>query len=479
MEKSLLAFEGSSRPSALARGALYALIIGVLGWQLGRVLGSPSHDLAASLIFMGVCVFITLKHPLRGLLLALVLHPFITYIYLNADLGAGIPDITLGRATVAITFILVLARGATGRRPFLPLTWTDVFMVLAAIGLGIAAVRGTSITADLQWLLDMYLMPYMIYYVTKSLTTNRSRLQRVLWVLALMGAYCGVYGIYTVTTGNILFVGQDGISGPLQHSGGLRIMRGLLGSPHVFGLVFAMAIPIDFYLLIKARSPGKRLLCALMLAVTVGGLFFTYKRTAWIATTASFLVMQFFFPRFRRLFLVLLIVFVGVMGLYWDQISESTVVTERMGEGADTLNGRLELWEAAIEDWREEPLFGYGFGGFVTRSAYWAIESQYIWLLVDAGLVGFVPFALVFVFILISSIRIYRARTPVVFAEPDLMAVFWGVFVAYLTCLSTVVMNHELPYALFFLLAGAAVGSQETVLDRPLDRQSKAAKAKP
>jgi O-antigen ligase len=465
-----------SRLFPVARGALYALVAGVLGWQLGRVLTSPSGDFVASLILVSVCVLITLQNPMGGLLLALILHPFVTFIYLNIDLGAGVPDITLGRVTIAITFTLILAKGATGWRPLLHLTWVDVCMVLATIGLGVAALRAVSITTEFQVMFDLFATPYMIYYVTKNLMTDRSMLKRVLWTLAFIGAYCAVYGIYTVMTGNVLFVGEGRLKGLTWYSENLRVMRGLLDSPHVFGLVFSLAIPVDFYLLIKARSRWTKLVFALILAVTMAGLFFTYKRTAWVATMASFLVIQFFFPRFRGLFLVLLILAGGVMALYWNQISESAVATERVGQKVDTLNGRLDLWDVALQGWRQKPIFGYGFGQFLIRSPIEVFESNYIWVLVDAGLVGFTPFILIFVLLLVTSVRLYRARASAVFVEPDLVAIFWGLTTAYLVSLFTVIMNHELPHALFFLVAGAVVGSQEAILNQHPNHQSQATK---
>lgn len=452
-----------SRLFSVIRWCIYALVAGIVGWQLGRMLASPSRDLVAPLIFMGTCILITLNRPLEGLLLALVLHPFINFFYLNIDLGAGIPSISLLRVTVAIVFTLILARVATGQYGSLRLTWTDVFMLLTTLGLGIAAIRGTTVTTYLQWLFDKFMTPYMIYYITKRLIINRAALHRTLWATMLIGAYCGIYGIYTQTTGNILF--EEGeLTGPLWYNEQLRIMRGLLDSPHVFGLVFSLAIPIDFYLLIKASTPGKKLLLGLALAVTMGGLFFTYKRTAWVATMVSFLIIMLFFPRFRRLFLVLLVLSSVVIALYSDQISDSAVVSQRLGEKANTLNGRLELWRAAWQEWRKAPYFGYGFGGFFARTSLKAIESHYLWLLVDGGLAGFVPYVVIFLLVFRNSVRLFRSRAPAVFVEPDLVAIFWGLFAAYLLSLSTVIMNHELPHTLFFLLAGAMVGSQEVAL---------------
>ncbi len=451
------------RPLSGVRWVLYALIAGALGGLLGRMLASPFRDFVAPLIFMGACILLALKHPLDGLLFALIVHPFINFFYLNIDLGAGIPSISLLRVIVALTFALILARIATGRYRSSRLTSVEVLMVLATIGLGLAAARGTAKTTYFQWLFDKFMAPYMLYYVTKHLTLNRPAVERTLWTVMLIGAYCGIYGIYTQTTGNILFV-EGELTGPLWYNEHLRIMRGLLDSPHVFGLVFSLALPIDFYLLIRASGVGKKLLLSVMLLATLGGLFFTYKRTAWIATMASFLVVMFFFPRFRRLFLVLLILSGVVIALYSDQISDSAVVSQRLGEKANTLNGRLELWQAAWQEWKRAPYFGHGFGGFFARTSLKAIESHYLWLLVDSGLAGFIPYVLIFLLVFRNSVRLFRARAPVVFVEPDLVAIFWGVFVAYLVSLSTVVMNHELPHTLFFLLAGAIVGSQEVAL---------------
>jgi hypothetical protein len=50
------------------------------------------------------------------------------------------------------------------------------------------------------------------------------------------------------------------------------------------------------------------------------------------------------------------------------------------------------------------------------------------------------------------------------FVERDLLGTYLGVLVAYLVSLTTVVMNHDLPHLLLFLLAGAILGSQEPLI---------------
>jgi O-antigen ligase len=325
----------------------------------------------------------------------------------------------------------------------------------------------------------MYLTPFMLYYVVRHLVKDQAAVRHVLWAVAFIGAYNGLYGIYTQVTGEILFLDRAVALGPFRYTESLRIMRGLLDSPHVFGLVFSLAIPIDFYLLLKAETPGRRLLAALFLALALGGVFFTYKRTAWIATLASLAVIPIFFPRFRRLLIVLLATAAVAGWLYIDQIERSAVVTERLNEKTDSLNGRLDLWIAAVEYAAEAPWFGHGMGNFQARSGLKSIESNYLWLLVDSGVFGLAPFLLVLFFLFQTGLRLYRARSALLFVERDQVAIFWSILVAYVVSLSTVVMNHEFPHQLFFVAAGALIGSQEAIVRRLAPEQSRPGVAAP
>ncbi len=452
---------------APVRYGLIALVTALLGVGLGLSLMTPAQETLASLILVGFCVLIALLHPLEGVLLALALLPFENFFYLNIKLGESVPDINLSRLVVGLVFVLLLARAATGRVKLQALTLTDVVMALTVLGLGVSAVRGLEVVPAFQVLIDRYLVPYVLYFVAKNEVRDRADLKKVLWAVAVIGLYNAAYGIYTQTTGQVLFVEGGRLQGITEYTNSLRIMRGLLDAPHIFGLVFSLAIPIDFFLLLKAERLNRQLLALLLLTMTTAALFLTYKRTAWIATMASFFVIQFFFPRFRRLFLVLSVAVIGVMWLYGDEINDSTVVTERVGAKVDSLNGRTELWDEAIAAWTEAPFLGYGRGRYLAQSSSGIIESHYLDILVDAGLVGFVPFLLVFGLLLVNGLRLYRARGAAIFVDPEIAAIFLGVVVAYLVSLYTVVMNHPFPHQLFFLLAGAVVGSQEAALDQP------------
>jgi O-antigen ligase len=447
--------------------ALLLIVVAVAmatGVGLAAVFTTSFFELAVAGIFVAALTAFTLRFPLPGLLLTIALHPFANFIYLNVrPPQEGIPDITLLRAVVALLFMLTLARGVTGKIK-LSFTSVDFAMLLAGLALGLAAVRGKNLVSSLQLLLDWYLMPYMLYYIAKHLVTESRHLQQVLWAVAIIGAYNGLYGIFTQTTGVILWANETNAFQITQYSDNLRVMRGLLDSPHVFGLVFSIAIPVDFYLLIKSPTLGRKLAAGTMLAVTVLALFFTYKRTAWIATLVSFVVIQFFFPRFRKILVVLLLVAGGFSLLYSDEVSGSAVVQERVNQKVDTLNGRTEVWDAAWAAWEESPIIGHGRGQV---SSIRLLESHYLSLMVEGGLVALIPFLLVFVAMLGQLYRLMRWRFAGMFVSVELMAILLGVIAAYLVSLYTVVMNRDFPHMLLFILAGAVLGSHDFFLRKP------------
>jgi len=438
--------------------------LGVLlvGLVLGRAVASSQWELVVTAVFMGACVLIGMRYPRRGLLLALVLHPFVNFMFLNLRLADGLPDISLTRVMISLLIGVLFARSLTGHHKLAPLMGIEWAMLATLAGLGVAVWRTEATTSALQWVFDYFIAPFLIYYVARDTTTDISVLHRILWAIATVGALSAMYGVYTQITGHILFV-EGELTGPLWYSENLRIMRGLFDSPHVFGAVFSLAIPIQFYLMIKAPTRNGRLLAALMLAITTLGLFFTYKRTAWIATLASLAVIQFYFPRFRRALLSIIVLVGLVSGLYADQITDSAVATERLGQGADTLNGRLELWQTAWGYIQQEPWVGYGLFASQSYTNLRAIESHYLWILLDAGLLGFIPYLLMFVLLIQLILKLVSravSRPAVDSADRDLLGVLLGMLVAYLVSLSTVVMNHEYPHMLLFLALGAIAGSQ-------------------
>lgn len=442
-----------------------------LGVILAFGLSSSAQDLTVALAGVSLYIVTIIIDPLKGLLLWLITQPVLES-YLNISLGKGIPDLSLTRLSVGLVNLLLLTRSVIKVYRLQPLTIFDGLAFLLMVGIMQSAPGGKRGISTIQNVLDVYWIPILVYFAARNLVRNRQSLNLVLSAVALIGLYSAIYAIYESTTGNVLFASATHKKElvTVYVDSGLRILRGIWGSNVGFGRVINLSIPILFYFYLKTPSPTKKVLLTICLALAFGGLFVTYKRTAWLAMVGVMFVMQLFYPQFRRLFVGLLVVVGLALVLNWDSVSSSSVYTDRINSEHSTSEGRTEGWNSALEFWAVNPIFGRGYGRYaeLARSAGLrdqAIESEYLNVLVSAGLLGFVPYVGLPILALYESIRHYRGQVPGSLADRDLIPVFWGILTGYVIGLSTsTVGTIELSIpSIFFALTGAILYSRDPI----------------
>jgi O-antigen ligase len=450
------------------------LVLGMtaLGVLLGLALTSPLSNLTVSIVGILVHLVTILASPLNGLLLWMVSNPF-GDLYINISLGASLPDLSPTRFCVAFLCILLLAQAAIRKRKLAPFTSTDMVGILLMIGLGLSVINEYSTWQEtIQGIFDEYYVPLLVYFFAKNLVTQRQDVNKVLGAVLFFGVYAALYAIYENRTGNILFFRGTAYF-TMYGDSGLHVLRGLLSRSDHFGALFSMVIPVGFYLYLKARTPTEKGLYVIVLGILFIGIYLTYKRTAWIAIGVIGLVIQWFYPQFRRLFLVLLLVCGAMLAATWNTVSQSAVVTDRINSKNSTMDGRTDGWNAAIELWAQQPLFGYGFNNYETVAEKKgvddaALENEHLGILFSAGLLGFVPYVAWFVLILRDSIRLFRrsqqngGEKP--YVDKDLAVIFWGVLLGYLINYSTATAGIFSVTMVFYMLTGSIVGSQARFL---------------
>lgn len=444
----------------------------IFGTILGFLMASPAMEVTTSAVGILIHLSAIVVNPLTGLLLWVVSNPF-GELYINISLGESIPDLSPARFCVIFLSILLLAEVAIRARQFAPFTSTDAVGLIFLLGLAFSTVNEVSSWQEsVQYVFDRYYVPWLVYFFAKNLVARGRDVDKVLGAVLVFGVYAALYAIYEVQTRNILFVREE-VTFFEYKEAGLHVLRGLLDRNDHFGALFCMVIPVNFYLYLKSSSPVKRLLYAATLGILFLGLFFTYKRAAWIAIVVIFFVVQLFFAQFRRLFFVLLVIFAAVLALTWNSVSQSTVVTNRIGSKVSTVEGRTNGWEAAIQLWAREPLFGYGPGSYRTVAEKegindTALENAHLSVLFNSGLVGFVPYIAWYVFVLRDSIRQFqRARRKegkALFVDQDLTVISWGVLIAYVVNYTATTANVQSVSIVFYLLVGTLVGSQARAL---------------
>ena len=437
---------------------LMILLTIALGVGLGFVMMTPAGLILPSIVVIAFYLLIIASNPLGGVALWLVLFPF-AETTVNISLGEGIPDLSPTRFTIAFLIAILLGQAATGQRRFPRITKLDIVCLLSIIGIGISAGASYDPIRAFKAVLDIHIVTVLFYYVIKNFVRSKKDLDLLFNVLLIIATYSCFFVFNEWITGNILLYQGHGRT---MYNSDIRIVRSLWGTPDHYASIFAMAIPLAFYRMIKAKGGHWRTIYGFLLAIFLLGQVLTFKRAGWVATLVSFIVMFPFFPSFRKVFLVMLILIAIPMGVYWESLKSIGGVEQRVNAGIDTYGGRTYRWEAAIELWKQKPIGGHGFRKFDVLANFNAIESHYLHLLVSGGLLAFLPFVGIIILTISESIRIFirGPSIPNIFVDRDLIAIFWGMFSTYLVKAVTVVQGQNIVNFLFFIIIGAMVGSQ-------------------
>jgi O-antigen ligase len=446
-----------------------ALILGVLavGFALGIAMITPARETVVSVVGIVIYFIVIATNPLHGLLLWIVTQPLATH-FVNISLGEGVPDLSPTRFCIAFVVILLLARASVGRIRLTRFTKTDAVALLFMFGIVLSAPNGEYGWRSLQTIFDRHIVSVLVYFLAKELVQDEDRLRKVVFASWVLVTYVGLYAIYESLTGKPLFM-TVGESQRAIYESGLKILRGLLMNPDSFGRVLGIGIPFNFYLLLEEKRSSRRALYLLTLGIMFSGLYFTYNRTSWIAAIAGLFLIQWFYPRLRNVFLVLLLVTSAALYFNGDRLSDSAVSARVQSGEMSTLHGRTVGWSYAVKVWQRNPIFGHGYGQYrsIARregARDTAIESQYLHILVSSGLLGFLPYVLLLSMIPLSFVKTFWSRDGPV--DKVLIVVYWGAHLSYLINAITTTDGRIVTSALLFLLAGALSGVQAWNLSR-------------
>ncbi len=165
---------------------------------------------------------------------------------------------------------------------------------------------------------------------------------------------------------------------------GTPIDPNFLGIPFVAGTVL---------LLNNVLNKKKTIISIFAYMVVVVAIVFTSSRSnliCWIISNGLLLVFYLSNNKVYRIqkliYMILILVVAYLMFRYLStSFSEQLERMTSFGDGSD--NGRIELWERAIEAWENAPLFGHGIQGMY-RIYGKATHNTYLQLLSETGIVG-------------------------------------------------------------------------------------------
>lgn len=412
---------------ALTLGALLGLA--VVSPRLDG-LGAPAERLTEWLLPLAgisLLLVISVRSPLAGLLLTLLLAPYSRFIPLDLDLGAGIPAFSLTRLMAGFLLLLLLYQAVRGQRRLRPLGWADLAMALflAALALSVSSSR-YGLSFAFQSLLDAYILPFVYLFLARQIVRDLRDLRWFSAALAAAGVGFALLVIREQLTGEVLFYGREAA----RYSRSFQKIISLMGNAAPMGVSTAMTLPLGLALLAwvfgDAMPPGRgrmlaRLTLPLALAVIVLGVYMTYNRASWLSVLITLLVLGALRPRLRRLLLPALLALAILALIFWQSVISSPAVNERLLEDS-SLGYRSEVLQLALDMARGEPVFGLGYYNFgpIAKERYgWdpaPIFGQYppahnslMFILVSGGLLALLPYLAWFALTAWQGIKRYLA----------------------------------------------------------------------
>jgi O-antigen ligase len=438
-----------------------AVLMGILIW-------SPNWSSAVTIVGLGAVVAMIFVSPINGLILWIILEPYARFWYLNIPMPSGIPDLSLSRLSVAFLSVVWLAQLATKRRRIRRFGLIEIWMVLFGILVIPSVAAGTGgMSRSLQTLFDKFFAPYLVFVLAKNLYDEKTGLDRLIALMAVLETYLLFVLFYEHVTGVPLFyiVGRT-----LQYTRSLRKIVGLLGNATFLATILAMIAPFALYKLTHTRSSYARAFYAGMFGLAVFGNFICYNRGAWLAMAVSLFVALLLEVRYRRILVPLLLIAVILVAVYWIQVTSSPVVTERLSN-VTSIRFRLNMLEVSERMIRANPLFGVGFESFSTYyiqyGGHWELmawdqpmpHNTYVFILATMGLAAFVPYLLVFLSLFAETGVMMRSHWRKRGADHALLVSVWAAVAAYMASAAFIdIYPNAFTSLVLFFIMGTMVG---------------------
>ncbi|MGI9088031.1 MAG: O-antigen ligase family protein [Chthoniobacterales bacterium] len=252
------------------------------------------------------------------------------------------------------------------------------------------------------------LVAYGLCVTVLSGPTPRMIVLGLLIVFALGQVFIGL--IQFSRADNFMLIGALQRTDYGQRASGFYVcpnhLAGLLEVIGVFGLSFAL----------WSRWPlWAKLLAGYATAACFAGVALTASRGGYVSTMAgilAFLLLSVLASRFadRQTFFRYgiggLVIAALAVALAGTLLFKSSYLHDRAGNIVDTKNVRLRLWEAAVQQWKLQPIVGTGGGTYLFYGRQFRaadmqndpvdVHNDYLHLLAEYGVVGFAGFLLFF-----------------------------------------------------------------------------------
>jgi len=492
------------RLTPLNRGILLAVLVAI-SLPFGAMMDVTLLVASLGLLNVAVVLFLLLKKDITwGFLFYLTAVIFFqTGFWIRLP---AFPDLYPARIASMLLFLVFGIQLLTGMRRAPRLGAIEKVMLIFVVIMVISILT----SGQRKWLMLMrgYLYPFLFFYFARTIVRTTSQMKIVFTYLALVGIYFAVMGIFEKLHWYGLVWPKFIVDPNLRDHGLMRLgfrVRGIFLQPAVLGCVMTMGFFPAWHYLSHAKGLLAVVVRLILLVTTPATLFFTQTRSVYLGFAITLLVSTVASRRLRPLAIGMILAAGVAVFFNWDNLSSED--RDKGGLGTmNTVEYRIMLMYEAGESFMDHPFFGVGFMNFEEAAMRYrkprdvpffghidhgvggvaVSHNILITILAEQGLVGLVPYILIYLLILSRSRKVYRNLPKSGLISRDYVVCVWCAIAAYVSNAMFLELRYfEYVNVLFFFLVGAMVGLDEAMRERgevapaPVVRRRAAAWATP
>ncbi len=386
--------------------------------------------------FLGIAAAVCLAffRPRATFLVWLVIAP-VGIDYLQVELGAGLPNLTLDRGIIMTMAAILLAKAFADRKGFTKPHPAEILLLgyLLYCLLSLVMRPPGDLVTVVQNRFNYLGLSVMVYFVTKAVIKRKEDARSILIALVIAGTYCSLLGVYEHIAGkswNSALAGAD-VKLRWGDVGGGR-SAGPFGNPVAFGALVGTVAFVALHLAFNTKQRASQALYILCALVNLYGCYLSFSRGAYLAPVVLLLLMPFVARGAKRSYIAVGLTALVVLAVAIPVVLQNKQIYNRMYD-AGTVRDRIVINATLMTVWRGNLLFGTGLGNLY--DVYWksltsaggisamvirggvgpknVIGSHNTWLsmFAELGLVGGVLYVGSFLLFL-GRILVLRARSP-------------------------------------------------------------------
>lgn len=408
-----------------------------------------------------------------------------------------LPDIAPERIIMILIVVIFIVEMTMQQRRVLSFSAAEIAMMIFSVYVIFSMIiSGTIVDKKHGLTLGLYLgaygIPFFIFFISKNIIDDETKIKKFFFLLAVIGLYLGITAMlgYFQVFPRYFGAGEARAGGPFDQ-------------PGVNGTVMGMLLFAGIFLLLHENKRWKKYLYVISLICLPVGILFALTRSAWFASLVAIFTVPILIPRSRKPFFVSLLIvsFLSLLFIFANLhetktrkfanevefVTKKATLMERIVNrttATASVTGRQGLYKTAFNMFFDKPFFGHGYGAFLQSKKEFGIDDQLLYgkenrfearqaglhdtiiaLLLDLGITGLSLYLFILIYIVNCSIKLYIKLPRETFLGKDLIAACIGMFIVSLICSEFFDMRFFIFHnSLFFCIAGITVGLYQRML---------------